>query len=143
MQYELHAGLDELWFPEDMLVSSRPPEACSSRVRSGLRLSLFSYAGHQGPAFLANSAVPRICVVLCAITPGPFAWKCICVPMQLRAHWRYAKSFLALFFGAAECTSLHDGAPAVLELTRWRSGVRVPTSLPFSTTSESQTSFVP
>ena len=52
--------------------------------------------------------------------------------VQLHAQWRYAKSFHVLFFGAAGCTSPHDGALSVLELTRWRSGVRVPTSLPFS-----------
>jgi hypothetical protein len=52
------------------------------------------------------------------------------VPVQLRAQSRYAKSIQVLFFGAVECNSLHDGALSVLELTRWRSGVRVPASLP-------------
>jgi hypothetical protein len=61
------------------------------------------------------------CAVLC-----PFAWKRICIPVQLRAQWTCAKSFHVLFFGAARCTSLPDGALSVLELTPWRSGVRVP-----------------
>ena len=46
--------------------------------------------------------------------------------MRPGAQWRYAKSRHVLFFDAARCTSLHDGALSVVELTRWRSGVRVP-----------------
>jgi len=72
------------------------------------------------------SVVARICAVLCAIT---FAWKRICVLVQLRAQWRYAKSLHVLFFAAVRCFAMRRRASATLGLTRWRSGVRVSTSL--------------
>src|SRR5215813_2755962 len=100
-----------------------------STLDSGVRLAYwkayFLYAD-----FLTNSNGQN-CAVLCAITLVPFAWKCICVLVQLHAQWRHAKSFHALFFGAVRCFAMRLRASATLELTRWRSGVRVPTSLPF------------
>jgi hypothetical protein len=56
------------------------------------------------PSKSANSdGGENLCRTLCH-NPGPFAWKRICVLVQLRAQWRYAKPFHVLSFGAAECT---------------------------------------
>jgi hypothetical protein len=68
-----------------------------------------------------------------------FARKSICVRVQFRACRMGANPCHVLSLGAVECFGLPRGALSVLELTRWRSGVRVPTSLPltiFSTTCE-------
>ena len=55
--------------------------------------------------------------------------------VQLRAQGEKRNTYQGLSFGATWYISVHGCASAVLELTRWRSGVRVPTS-PYSPNSD-------
>jgi len=130
MQYRLHAARVRIHQRQACLVAT----ARSTPSRSPVRDAAQSIFLRRSLRMLLPGEFGRcrkICAVLCAITPGPFAWKRICVLVQLHAQWRCAKFFHVLFFGAVRCFAMRRRASSTLELTPWRSAVRVPTSLPF------------
>jgi hypothetical protein len=70
------------------------------------------------------------CGAHCVSILGSSAQKRTCAGMRFHARSKSTKPFYVLSLGALRCELVHDCASAALELTRWGSGVRVPTSLP-------------